>query len=230
MSDQFFDTGNDPRLIFSINISQKAIKLLKSRKISELRRLNFEDRLGEIINLLNKIRYSYLSKNDLVSSETFRDLINLASKMYSSLMNMYKNLVKDNEFLIKWLRFTFRNILSLKDRLLSYPDDPSSSVEYCFVKVLSALKHPRSEKLWLTLVTDGKEKFDVITNVSSIKSNDVLLLAFLPPREFGGTVSEGMFLGPDGIRKGDESDIGSRPELMGSEKKKILAEIYSYIK
>jgi len=230
MSGEYFDTGNDHRIIFSINVLRNAIKLLMSKKIGELKRYSFENKMEEMLNLLNQIRYSYLPKKELVASEPFSKLIELASELYSWLMEKYRDLVKVQENTVKWLRFVLRNIMSLKERILNYPDKPSSAVQYCFVKVLSVIKHPKADKLWLTSVTDGAEKFDVITNDSSVRSNDVLLIAFLPPKEFGGIVSEGMFLGPDGIRKGTEKEIGASPELSQSEEKKILAAIYDFLR
>jgi len=95
-------------------------------------------------------------------------------------MENYRNQVKAHENVVKWIRFVLKNILSLEARLLDYPDKPSSAVEYYFVKVLLVIKHPKADKLWLTSITDNTEKFDVITNDPSIKSNEILLVAFLP--------------------------------------------------
>ncbi len=230
MSDEYFDTGNDPRIIFSINVLNKALSLAKSQKIGVLRKINIDARLNELINLLNQIRYMYLPKEDLVQSEQFLKMMKIAKNTYFDLMSSYRDLIKSNEYVVKWIRFALRNALSLKDRLVSYPDKPSSAVESCFVKVLSILKHPKAEKLFLASVTDGDEKFDIITNDKSVKSNEVLLLSFLPPKEFNGITSEGMFIGPNGIRRGSENDIGARPELSDTEEKKILAEIFTLIK
>lgn len=230
MSGNYFDTGNDYRFIFCINVLKRAIELLKSRKIGELRKLSFDSRLRNLQSLLNQLRYSYLPKEDLVASDTFKELIKESSSLYSELMSVYKKLVNINEFTVKWLRFVLRNISSLEERLISYPDKATSAVQYCFVKVLSVMKHPKADKLWLTSVTNDEEKFDVITNEQSIKSSEILLVAFLPPREFSGIVSEGMFLGAAKIRRGSEKDIGLSPVLNEEEEKKLLAELYRFIK
>jgi len=230
MSNEYFDTGNDYRVIFSINVLRHAIQLLKSKKIGELRRLDFDSRLSNLLNLLNHVRYSYLPKRDLVELDAFKTLISESHDLYSILMRIYRDLVKNNENAIKWLRFVLRNISSLEERLVSYPDKPSSAVQYYFVKVLSIMKHPQADNLWLTSIADSKEKFDVITNDPTVKSGEILLVAFLPPKEFSGIVSEGMFLGSTEIRRGSENTIGSVPKLNEDEEKKLLAEIYRYIK
>ncbi len=229
-AEEYFDTSNDPRIVFSINVLEHAIKLIKSRKISKLRKLNMIDRLNELLKIMNQVRYMYLPKTELVKSDSFINLINKAKELYSEFMGIYRELVKDNEFIIKWLRFTLRVIVSLEHRLLNYPDKPSSAVEINFVKVLSVIKHPKANKLWVTSVTNGEEKFDVITNDSSVKSNEVLLVAFLPPKEFSGITSEGMFLGSNGITRGSDKDVGSTPLLSDAEEKKIISEIYNYLK
>jgi len=46
------------------------------------------------------------------------------------------------------------------------------------------------------VVTDGTTNYTVVTNIPGIHPGDVLAVAFLPPREVGGAVSEAMFLGP----------------------------------
>ena len=230
MSYEYFDTGNDPRIKFCVSVLQNSIKLLKSKRIGELRRQNFEEQFNTLSQFLNPIRYSYLPKKELVGSETFTSLEKNARDLLDKLMENYKNLVKTNEYTIKWLRFVLRNILSLKNRLLSYPDKPSSAVEYYFVKILSVIKHPKADKLWLTSVSDNQEKFDIITNDSSVKVGEIVLLSFLPPRDFSGIVSEGMFLGPNGIRRGAETDIKKSPTLEPNEEKKIVSMIYEFLK
>lgn len=230
MTEEYFDTGNDPRIVFSINVLDNILRMLRSKRIGEFKKYDFETKMQEMLNLLNQIRYLYLPKKDLVSTDQFCKLNEIATNLYSVLMENYRNLVKAHENVVKWIRFVLKNILSLKERLLDYPDKPSSAVEYYFVKVLSVIKHPKADKLWLTSITDNTQKFDVITNDPSVKSNEILLVAFLPPREFHGITSEGMFLGSNGIRRGTENDIRKTPPLSEAEEKNILTIIYNYLK
>ncbi len=230
MSSEYFDTGNDPRIIFAINIISKTIKMIKSRKVGIIKRERIDEVLDDLLKLLNRVRYSYLPKQELIKQDYFKELKEKARSQYSFLMNNFDELKKISENMAKWLRFVLRNIISLQERLLDYSDEPVSAVERCFVNVLSVVRHPKMDKLWIALVSDGSEKFEIITNSPELKTGDILLLAFLPPKEFGGITSEGMFLGPDGIRRGKPEDIGKSPELHPEEKRKILAEIFHYLK
>ncbi|MHA1616183.1 MAG: hypothetical protein ACTSX9_02625 [Candidatus Njordarchaeales archaeon] len=230
MASEYFDTGNDPRILFAINTLSKTLNMLRSRETGIIKRLAFRKELEEILKLLNRIRYFYLPKQELIQQEYFRKLEEKAQKLYHTLMGNYDEVKKISENLAKWLRFVLRNLLSLKERLISYPDDPASAVQRCFVNILSITKHPRADKLRVALVTDGSEKFEIITNDPSVKAGEVVLLAFLPPKEFHGVVSEGMFLGPDGIRKGSAENVGESPTISEEESRKILSEIYSFIK
>jgi len=55
----------------------------------------------------------------------------------------------------------------------------------------------KTGSLWLTRVSDGNIEYPVVTNIPGVRTGDVLAVAFLPPREVGGTVSEAMYLGDD---------------------------------
>ena len=48
-----------------------------------------------------------------------------------------------------------------------------------------------------TRVTDGVSDYTVVTNMTAVEKNDKLAVAYLPPREIFGTVSEAMFLGSE---------------------------------
>jgi len=42
MVGEYFDTGNDPRIVFSINILDNTLRMLKSKRIGEFKNYNFE--------------------------------------------------------------------------------------------------------------------------------------------------------------------------------------------
>jgi len=223
---EYFDTGNDPRILL-LEASAKVALKLAGRKIPGLRRGVLEEPLKKIDALLKKVRWSYLPKNDLIRSEMVKELDKNANELWKI---VEENRLKEKDDLVyKFLRFFVKNIMSFKDRLF-LPDKPSSAVDVKFVKVISVQKHPKAEKLYIAWVTDGSEKFEVVTNDPTVKSGEVLLLSFLPPKEFMGVVSEGMFLGGNGIRRGKEDDIGKRPELSEIEDRRLSGEVLGFIK
>ena len=51
----------------------------------------------------------------------------------------------------------------------------------------------------------------VVTNDLSVEEGDKVGVAVLPPREFGSIISEGMFLGQGGVRRGVRGEPGGLP-------------------
>ena len=82
----------------------------------------------------------------------------------------------------------------------------ASGVDLVVVNVRSVTK---SGNFTNTIVTDGAIEYSVVTNLSGVGMDSHLAVAFLPPREIGGTLSEAIFLGEE-----------NRPEPAGT----VLAE------
>lgn len=71
------------------------------------------------------------------------------------------------------------------------------------VKVLSVKKHPEKDRLLITEVTDGKEKYQVVTAAQNVFERAKVILAkegarigdiVIKPVKFGSVISQGMFL------------------------------------
>jgi predicted RNA-binding protein with EMAP domain len=79
--------------------------------------------------------------------------------------------------------------------------------------------------LWFCNVDCGF-KMNVVTNAEKFKPNDYVVIAYLPPREFKGYVSEGMFVDAKIEKKGELSldEIRSIADKLG-EVESILIEL-----
>ncbi|MHA1664527.1 MAG: tRNA-binding protein, partial [Candidatus Njordarchaeales archaeon] len=88
----------------------------------------------------------------------------------------------------------------------------------------------RAKNLLITRVTDGTRNYEVVTNDLTVRSGDVLLFAVLPPRDFFGIVSQGMFLGGEKIRRGTENVVGNTTSLSENEKRNLKSIIIQFLK
>jgi len=90
------------------------------------------------------------------------------------------------------LAWCLRTLAGLAGRLDNPGTSLAAGVDLVAVKVRNVA---RNGKLFNTVVTDGAANYTVVTNLKGIGPGDVLAVAFLPPREVGGTTSEAMYLG-----------------------------------
>jgi predicted RNA-binding protein with EMAP domain len=112
------------------------------------------------------------------------------------------------------MKFFFNTIRGLPDRLmLGEIDDPVIGVDIVVGELVSVSKHQKTDNLMVCNVNLGKRAITVITNDLTVKDNDHVAVSLLPPSEFMGIASEGMFLGAgEGILKDVEGQLGSLPQ------------------
>ena len=106
-------------------------------------------------------------------------------------------------------------IIGLKDRLALGPiNDPIIGVDIRVGEVMSVTKHPRNDKLLICNVNLGKRAITVLTNDLTVKDDNKVGVSLLPPQSFSDIVSEGMFLGIDGVIVKDvEGELGQMPKI-----------------
>ena len=79
---------------------------------------------------------------------------------------------------------------------------------------MSVTKHPRNDKLLICNVNLGKRAITVLTNDLTVKDDNKVGVSLLPPQSFSNIVSEGMFLGIDGVIVKDvEGELGQMPKI-----------------
>ncbi len=70
---------------------------------------------------------------------------------------------------------------------------PGEAVDVFSAEVTKVEKHPNADKLKVTRVSLGKLALTVVTNLQDVKVGQVRAVALLPPEEFRGVISWGMF-------------------------------------
>lgn len=220
-----WDTSKDYRL----KVAEKAIEqFIRVVEGSNLRgswnkkqvRLIAKDMNPDIQTLY----YSYVTPEELAKTPQMDNLLksvdeiieNLGGEDYAKKFQSELNR-QEREKLdlpLSKMKFFFNTIRGLPDRLmLGEIDDPVIGVDIVVGELVSVSKHQKTDNLMVCNVNLGKRAITVITNDLTVKDNDHVAVSLLPPSEFMGIASEGMFLGAgEGILKDVEGELGSLPK------------------
>jgi len=189
------DTTKDPRILVAHLAGSVLKKCVKLKPVVQLK--ISRDKLTEYASVCDSavltLMYMYQEPDVLAQSPPIENLKETAK----SLSQGYERLLtsKDDKSLLRAnIRWCLRTFSGLKNRFANSGSTLASGVDLATVQIRSVVKQGN---FWKTRVTDGKEDFIVITNLSGIETNTKLAAAFLPPREVGGIVSEAMFLGKE---------------------------------
>ena len=173
------DTANALPILWIENL----VSVLKRwQKNGSLRDKNgYVDRL---VSLVQQMKYSYLEPDEI--AERFVKEMSQLVKAIVSLPLTEKQR--------RFVSYLGEEIEDLPRKLRLNPTEPFQVFRYRFVTITSVSDHPTLD-LKITRVRDrhGVER-TVITNVKSVKEGKNALIVLLPPKEFDGIWSEGMFV------------------------------------
>jgi len=224
---EYYDTSKDPRVLFVESVLGYVLNTLKGKKIQHVRHDNIIKILSDMLEIAKKIKWSYVSPQDIEKQGL---LDNLGIELDNFKNIVWPVLDKQSDQIRKLIRFFVKTIHTFRDRFVGQKLDIENVVATSFVRVISVDKHPNAKNLYLVWVSDGEETYEIVTNDPTLRRGDVVPLAFLPPKEFMGITSEGMFIGgQSGIRRVDECFIGKQPELDEDEKNNLKAAVISAI-
>ena len=167
--------------------------------------------------------YCYLEGDELANSDDVKHLEEKADLIIEYLGGedwnrvFIKNAPKDerdktNENIAK-IQFFLNSVNGLRKRLLFGPiSDPIIGIDIVVGEVMSVSKHPYADSLMICNVNLKKRAITVITNNLDVKEGNRVAVALLPPQTFMDIVSEGMFLGVNGvILKDVNGELGELP-------------------
>jgi predicted RNA-binding protein with EMAP domain len=215
------DTTKDPRIIVA-NLACALLK--KSVKLKPVVQLKISrDRLtgpaAACESAVMTLMYMYQEPEALASSEP---LTNLAEAL-ETVAEAYEKLIssKDDHSLLRAnIRWCLRTLNGLGDRFGNSGATLAAGVDLVVVQVKNVAKQGNFLR---TTVTDGADNYTVVTNLTDVETDSKLAVAFLPPREIGGTVSEAMFLG-SGKRTEAPGTVLSEEQVDAKEAAGILFE------
>jgi len=219
-----WDTSNDYRL----KVAEKSVELF----IRTVDRANLKGRWSKnqaldaarkMVPEIQSLYYSYLSPVEMAESTHLKTLEALAQEVMEALGGESWNRQflqmadrgereKVEESLAK-IKFFLNTIYGLRQRiLLGEINDPVIGVDMKKGEILSVAKHPAALKLLICNLNQGERAITVVTNDLTLKDGDKVAVALLPPENFLGITSEGMFLGAgDGVLKDVDGDLGDIP-------------------
>ncbi len=215
------DTANDVRIL----IAERCVKDME-KYIGNLRDIKKSGILKELEAKIMEIKYSYAEVSDL------KPMLNEIRKFCVEILNLLggnewvKKLkgMKFSSLAIAHIKFCLNILYNLENRL-KLPAEPEYAVDIRIGEVESVMKHPKADKLRICNVNVGKV-ITVVTNIENIKEGEKLSVALLPPTEFFGVVSEGMFLSHQ-LKDGTPGDM---PQLNEEERKNARKEVMKYLR
>lgn len=198
-------TDRNPRIL----VAEIAIRIMT--EASKVRGAGFrptlsKEQITELIHSINsnvqQLKYSYLSDEDLAKSEQVTEIAQKAEKIFESYKGAYMHpdgagklrKANVNESNVIWAS---RLLMRLADRIKE-PFRPTieSGIDMQVVGIRSIIPI-EGTKLFASKVFNGKEDFNVVTNLQTLKQGMKVGVAFLPAALVGGEVSEAMYLGDE---------------------------------
>ncbi|WP_148689080.1 hypothetical protein [Methanopyrus sp. SNP6] len=189
---------DDPRIRLLLAYVNRVKERAASGGYSGVNRRRFTEVLRSIESTLQELRYSYLPPEDV--SERLKD----------SLPDL-KDVVDSEEPELRWLVEYLEHVDEVFEREIR---DESDAVLCVVGEVGNVREHPDADNLYITVVNTGRfGKRTVVTNLTDVEEGDSMSVALLPPREFSGVVSEGMFCGEADGEPGEIIEPPKRGEV-----------------
>jgi len=211
------DTAND----FRIRLAERGLNELE-RLINAIRVQRRKEIAKEIKSMQSEmqiIKFSYLNPDELLELENFKNIINKAKELREILRNAEKDF--NWKLADYWLEYlTDLPKLMLRGEI----SKPYEAIRFFSGEIVN---RKQIGKLWLCSVDCGF-RMEIVTNSDQFKPNTFAVIAYLPPREFDGYISEGMFV-PVSLQKKGElelEEIRSMADKLG-EVESILIEMLS---
>ncbi|MEA2070650.1 MAG: hypothetical protein U9O98_05100 [Asgard group archaeon] len=167
------------------------------------------------------LKWSYKPLEQVLISKNLRELEILVKEIFENFPPNWELILSSRGINGKYtagiLKYFKDFFFQLRSRLKEdFSDDFADSIDILAGEILS-LEKINTEN-WKCLVTDGKKRYHVVTNISTLNKGDIVPIAKLPPQIVHGVYSEGMFVGSSkGIRKLSSEDVGTRPDLTDKE-------------
>ncbi|MDV3104372.1 tRNA-binding protein [Thermococcus waiotapuensis] len=220
-----WDTSKDYRLLVAEKSVELFLKTVEGAKFKGKWDKKRAIQLArEMIPEIQTMKYTYVDPVELVDTPQMKALKEKAEGIIEALggedwHHKFLSLADKSERekvegTIAKIKFFLNTILNLDKRLaLGKINDPVIAVDIKVGEVMSVAKHPNADRLLVTNVNIGDRAITVVTNDMTVKEGNRVAVALLPPVNFRGITSEGMFLGAgEGVLKDVKGEIGGLPK------------------
>lgn len=201
------DTAND----FRIRLAEKALDELE-KSLNNVRVQRRKDLVRAIAGLKSEVqvvKYSYLPFEELATYESTVKISETAESVLEAVLSAERDFHQLNSRY--WLDYLV-NLPSLLKR--GSIEKAYEAIRYFSGEIVSSVQ--LSDSLWLCSFDCGF-RMDVVTNSKEFSAGKRAVVSYLPPRQFGNVVSEGMFVPAELDRVGEleHSDILSIKDRLG---------------
>ncbi len=205
------DTAKDARVLVLEDALNRINEIVANRKL----KLHIEyGKLGDYLktagSLLYEVKYSYIEAAALADLEsTTKILESMANfrELYTNALNSgYKPSTVKESLTLAEMDYAFRIIEGFPTTLRMKTDDPAYAVDILAVEISQAQPLKESDNLTECRCSDGSRIWNIITNITGLKSGTKLACAVLPPVEMMNNVSDAMFLGSEPLP--DDTNLG----------------------
>lgn len=237
-----WDTTEDPRILMAERVCGYLDSTLVNAKLpGQWDRRGALDALKKISSRVQEMKYSYLPPGDLarweISTEVQRGAVTIlqclggerwAERFLGGARRDERGRVEEH---ICRIRFSLNILYNLPARLaLGEVDDPAYAVDIRAGRVISATTHPERKELTICKVSMGRA-LTAITNSGDVEEGATYAISLLPPRRFGGVLSEGMFLGSErGLLKVEKEEGELLHGLEEGYLKEVRREVIHFIR
>ena len=180
-----------------IIVAEYAIQRLKDQFKFKLgfRPARSKDELEEIFRkceaALMTLKYSYLFFEELYGHDEVITIQKMAQELREAI-NPAILTPSTHKLAYALLNWGVQLLEGFQNRLQLYGSELGVGID---VKVVKIRNIQRIGEFVKTRVSDDQKEYTVMTNLTAIKPNLRLAVAFLPPTEVAGEISEAMFLG-----------------------------------
>jgi len=196
-------TDRNPRIIVAEIAHRKLENAFKMKTgfRPKMNKQQINEALNSISSNIQQLKYSYLESQEALSqSDSTKEITIIAIKIFNAVKESYHGQTQAGKMIkltvheatIQWAT---RLLIRLPDRFLEPLRQTIEAGLDMQIVGLRSLVPISDTNLHITRVYNGEIDFTVVTNLQNLKSGMRLGVAFLPPVEIGGQVSEAMYLG-----------------------------------
>lgn len=210
------DTGSDPRFTVLDRALEDLATILQQGKIkAQFPRKEASEAVERGHSALKALQYSYAEPEQITAMPAFNELKE-AMDIVETLLGGpgFPDEVKEDALAVAQTSWTINTVRSLEDRLELTGSGLELGIDVAAGRVVSVADHPEADNLLVTRVAAGAS-LPVVTNDTSIKAEDRVGLALLPPTDLRGVISKAMFLGVpgEGVLTEVKPGPSGRPEV-----------------
>ena len=209
------DTAND----FRIRLAEKALEELEKslNNIKVQRRKELVRAVSGLKSEIQIVKYSYMPFEELAEFESTVKISETAKGILDAVLKAERDFHQLNSKY--WLEYLAHLPALLKRGQI---EKAFEAVRYFSGEIISTVQI--SDGLWLCSFDCGF-KMEVVTNSQEFRAGRNAVVSYLPPRQFGDVVSEGMFVPAELDRRGelDHSEILSIRDRLGEVEAIVLS-------